>query len=106
MSQEDATCCGDYCGKCPNYQSSCRGCIPIHHTECPFVRCCLDHWIPHCGLCDEFPCHELESFRPDDRPGCPPGYHLANLRRRMQVGTQQWLDEQSDRWERLSQSKP
>ena len=87
----DAAFCGDYCGKCPNYPHTCAGCIPADHMNCAFVQCCLRQDIAHCGLCDDFPCQSLVNFVPDDRPGCPPGFHIENLRLRMQMGTGAWL---------------
>jgi hypothetical protein len=35
---------------------------------------------------------------PDDRVGCPPGYHVQNLRVRTEIGTAAWLEEQRARW--------
>jgi hypothetical protein len=86
--------CGDFCGKCPNYPVECRGCVPEGHQDCHFVHCCLDKGIEHCGLCVEFPCQRLRTFVPDDRPESPPGYHIMNLRARLTMGTEAWLEGQ------------
>ncbi len=91
MNKAEAAFCGDYFGKCPNYPDECRGCIPPLHMDCYFVKCCLDKRIAHCGYCEDSPCQKLSEFVPDDRPGCPPGYHVENLRLRMRIGTEAWL---------------
>ena len=92
--------CGDYCGKCPNYLNTCRGCVPDNHLDCHFVKCCLEQSIEHCGFCKDFPCEKLQQFVPDDRPECPRGYHIENLRVRKAVGTEEWLKLQRVKWKR------
>ena len=98
IAVHEAGFCGDFCGKCPNYQNGCRGCVPQDHGNCYFVRCCLERDIEHCGLCVDFPCEKLSAFVPDDRPGCPAGYHIMNLRARLTVGTKTWLQGQKGDW--------
>lgn len=98
MQENLAGFCGDYCGKCPNFPSTCVGCVPESHADCRFVTCCLSKGIEHCGLCEDFPCRELAAFVPDDRPECPPGYHIANLRDRQKIGTVGWLEKQQRKW--------
>jgi len=98
MSHPEAAFCGVYCGKCPNYPDKCRGCLPQDHMDCYFVKCCLGKDIEHCGLCEEFPCKKLNDFVPDDRPECPKGYHLENLRERVAIGTMEWLEIQRKKW--------
>ena len=94
----EAAFCGDWCGKCPNYQGTCPGCLLELHKDCHFVRCSLARGLEHCGLCEGLPCEKLKAFVPDDRPGCPPGYHVENLRRRAKIGTEAWLAEQREAW--------
>jgi len=98
MNYPEAAFCGDYCGKCPNYPDKCSGCIPSFHADCYFIQCCLEKRIEHCGLCEDFPCKKLSEFVPDDRPECPPGYHLENLRERKTMGTEAWLALQRTKW--------
>jgi hypothetical protein len=93
-----ASSCGDYCPKCPHYPNECSGCNLYAHPDCFFLICCADKKIEHCGQFNELPCEKLSSFVPDDRSECPKGYHIANLRRRSQIGTQSWLDEQAIFW--------
>jgi len=90
--------CGDYCGKCTSYSSECAGCVPDGHADCHFVNCCAEKQIQHCGLCGDFPCLYLIEFCPDDHPGCPPGYHIQNLKARARIGTGAWLEEQKRKW--------
>jgi len=90
--------CGDYCGKCRNYPRACAGCLPDLHQDCYFARCCQTKGIEHCGWCQEFPCEKLRTFVPDDRPGCPLGYHTMNLRARLTIGTEAWLEGQRKEW--------
>ncbi|HVP93121.1 MAG TPA: DUF3795 domain-containing protein [Acidobacteriota bacterium] len=101
MSSREATFCGDYCGKCPNYPAKCYGCVPALHMDCYFVKCCMERRIEHCGLCEDFPCQKLQEFVPDDRPECPNGYHIESLRGRRVVGTEAWLSLQRAKWKRL-----
>ena len=98
MSDPLAGSCGDYCGKCPNWPEECKGCIPEDHGDCRFVRCCTERRIEHCGLCADFPCAELAAFCPDDRPGCPTGYHIENLKARAEMGTANWLERERKKW--------
>jgi len=98
MNYSEAAFCGDYCGKCPNYPEKCHGCVPSVHMDCYFVKCCLEKGIEHCGFCEDFPCKKLSDFVPDDRPECPTGYHVENLRARMAIGTEAWLKVQREKW--------
>ena len=93
--------CGDFCGKCPNYPKECQGCIPSLHEECSFTQCCMKQSLEHCGLCSNFPCETLVAFVPDDRPECPPGYHIRNLTERMSMGTASWIESEKRRWNRV-----
>lgn len=95
-----AAICGDYCAKCPNYPAECQGCSLEAKPECRFVVCCVNKRIEHCGQCESLPCAALAKFVPDDSEGCPPGYHIENLRRRVAVGTERWLHEQRFKWGR------
>jgi len=98
MNYSEVAFCGDYCGKCPNYPEKCHGCVPSDHMDCYFVKCCLEKGIEHCGFCEDFPCKKLSDFVPDDRPECPTGYHVENLRTRMAIGTEAWLKVQREKW--------
>lgn len=90
--------CGDYCGKCTNHPTRCRGCTLDGHPECHFLQCTLSRAIEHCGLCDDFPCQALSEFVPDDHPDLPLGYHIENLRHRAWIGTRAWLWEMAETW--------
>ena len=41
---------------------------------------------------------DFSEFVPNDRPECPPGYHLENLRERKTMGTEAWLALQRTKW--------
>ena len=71
----------------------------VKAPACEMRKCCLEKGIGHCGFCGLLPCKELAEFVPDDRPGCEPGYHIRELRRRVEIGTEAWLKEQQDKWE-------
>jgi hypothetical protein len=101
LNTHEAGCCGDFCGKCPDYPDQCAGCIPTDHMDCYFVKCCVERSLEHCGFCGDFPCKRLRDFVPDDRPGCAPGYHIEELRRRKTVGTETWLGTQREKWKDL-----
>ena len=105
MNYSEAAFCGDFCGKCPNYQAKCPGCVPELHRNCHFVKCCSEKNIEHCGLCKYFPCEKLVKFVPDDRPGCPPGYHIQNLELRRDIGTRAWLESQRQKWSTLNKPR-
>ena len=94
----EAGACGDFCGKCPNFPGSCRGCVPEDHQECHFVACCGPKGLEHCGLCPQFPCERLVAFVPDDRESRPRGYHIEALKERTRIGTKAWLEQQRRRW--------
>jgi len=97
--------CGDYCGKCPNYPDKCPGCIPQNKSHCHFVKCCTARSLDHCGTCVDFPCRELAQFRPDDRQGCYPGYHVDSLADRGKMTLREWLTREEQRWAHLKPSK-
>lgn len=90
--------CGDFCGKCPQYPQSCAGCIPSLHPECTFIQCCTAKSVNHCGECGDFPCEPLLHFVPDDRPECPPGYHIENCKKRNSMGTDSWIESEIRKW--------
>ncbi len=99
MNHPLAAYCGDYCGRCPQYGTECRGCEPSAHPDCHFINCCQEKFIQHCGLCDEFPCETLRNFVPDNGPKCPAGFHVENLRNRVIVGTEAWIEAQQAKFE-------
>lgn len=98
MSLLKAGFCGDYCGKCENYPEHCKGCNPVVHSSCEFIKCCMEHGVAHCGFCDDFPCDKISNFVPDDSPCSEKGYHLKNLEDRIRMGTKQWVKLQENLW--------
>lgn len=83
--------CGDYCGRCDNHPSKCKGCLPQDHPECFFIKCCLQREIEHCGCCSDFPCQKLADFVPDDNAKLPVKYHIRDATLRRILGTKLWL---------------
>lgn len=78
--------CGLECGTCDWRESTgCPGCHEgrgkMFWGECALAACCLGKGLPHCGLCAEFPCGQLEAFAYDKEHGDPQGSRINNLRR-------------------------
>lgn len=62
------TACGGDCTGCEHYISSeCEGCnanggkcIKMWQNGCKICKCCKEHGVQFCGICEEFPCEWLE----------------------------------------------
>ncbi len=116
--------CGLYCGACYHYRASsydsdrlsaeaarrgrnvegftCQGCrsdqlyIYPGCAQCEIRACADDRGILHCGLCAEFPCDRIRAFQNDGRV-----HHLdivTQLERLREIGAEQWLAEQKQKW--------
>jgi hypothetical protein len=100
--------CGIYCGGCEYLGEMCKGCgaekgeifwtksdeIPL--DVCPLWKCCVDEkQLEHCGLCSEFPCKiYLEMKDPEDpEADLHKKQNIESLRRRVEIGTEKWLEE-------------
>ncbi|MBS7616407.1 hypothetical protein KEJ45_04340 [Candidatus Bathyarchaeota archaeon] len=70
----------------PKLSTKIGGCFSSDKKDCHFVKCCLNREIENFGFC-----LELSEFCPDDRPECPQGYRLENLRIRRVIRTEAWL---------------
>ena len=96
QSRRLASVCGRYCGACDAYLGgTCCGCGyqlgKTRRGECPIFECCiLLRGLEHCGLCMDFPCQVFVSHA---RPLDVARLYKA-LRRRADIGTSAWLDEQ------------
>jgi hypothetical protein len=94
-----AAVCGRYCGDCDAYLDEiCCGCgYQLGQTrrgECAVYQCCvLERGLEHCGMCLDFPCQVFVSHA----PAIDVARHYRALRRRAEVGTIAWLDEQENR---------
>ena len=91
--------CRKYCGACEYYGVECEGCgaqggAPVW-GECDIYRCCIEEWgFEFCGECDEFPC-EMYS-KAIEHPSFPSREMLEeSISRRLVIGTEAWLEEQS-----------
>lgn len=86
--------CGQYCGVCDSYDANeCRGCAyqlgSTRHGECAIFQCCIgERGLEHCGLCEKFPCQRFLSSGPD----VGKQRRRAELERRLEEGTDQWLE--------------
>jgi hypothetical protein len=78
----------------------CHGCrsdkLTTSCTGCAIRECAAKRGVLHCGLCVEFPCHQLKAFQHDGRI-----HHIVvldNLESLRRHGPMQWLSEQEQRW--------
>lgn len=92
-----AAVCGEYCRRCgPVSTASCQGCayqlgITPAGEECRIYFCAVaQRGLEHCGLCPDFPC---SLFLTSAEPAVVER-RVRALRRRAEIGTERWLDEQ------------
>jgi hypothetical protein len=96
MRRKQAAVCGRYCGDCEAcLEGTCCGCgYQLGQTprgECAVYQCCIvERGLAHCGLCVDFPCQVFLSHAPP----VDVAHHYRALRRRAQIGTIAWLEEQ------------
>jgi hypothetical protein len=96
LTRRLAAVCGRYCAACDACQDGyCCGCAyqlgRTRRGECPVFACCIvERGLEHCGLCPDFPCQVFVSHAP---PLEVARLYKA-LRRRAEIGTPAWLDEQ------------
>jgi hypothetical protein len=103
-----AAACGVYCGSCELLGKQCSGCgyvdgspfwvASVGMTVCPLHDCCRKQKsLEHCGLCDGFPCDVFLGMRDpswtDEQFQESLDRRRNALRRRTEVGTEQWLSE-------------
>jgi hypothetical protein len=98
MSRRLAAVCGRFCGACDAYQQgACCGCgYQLGQTrrgECAVFQCCiLTQGLEHCGMCSDLPCQLFAGHAPP----LDVARHYRALRRRTEIGTVAWLEEQGD----------
>ena len=102
--------CGIYCGACPSFQRTCRGCGSEDRDQrrrskwgCRLRKCCFEKRDSDlCIECEDFPCRDHRSKLSDSHPGDPRFAYrhetVTNLRRVREVGIDLWLEEQGTRW--------
>ncbi len=105
-----ASVCGFYCGSCVYLNGPCAGCLPLEgkpfwagempEATCLIYDCCRNEKeFEHCGLCPELPCSVFLGLRDpsmsDEAFKESLDRRVSNLRRRVQIGTEAWLDEVS-----------
>ena len=64
---KNITPCGENCELCEHKSNNgCQGCketdgkcVKMWKDGCYVYKCCIEHDVPFCGLCKEFPCKWL-----------------------------------------------
>ncbi len=59
--------CGIHCNDCERKgKVGCTGCLtmamPFWGAPCGVKSCCEDKKLPHCGVCDQFPCEMMATM--------------------------------------------
>lgn len=102
--------CGVYCGACPAFDKTCRGCGSDDRQQkrtskfsCKLRRCSFEvKDVDHCFQCDEYPCAKLLDKLPRSHPDDPRFQYrveaLDNAERIKEVGVEAWLEEQNVKW--------
>ena len=103
IKSEYAAVCGTFCGSCEFLRKSCNGCLAqkgrVFWGICERYQCCVEkRRLEHCGLCEEFPCHWFD-WNPEELDEATFATNrqqsVSNLRRRCEIGTSMWLEEQA-----------
>jgi hypothetical protein len=102
--------CGIYCGACPSYNRSCRGCGSEDVDQkrkskwaCKIRTCCFGKKnLEFCFQCGEFPCGEYRRKLVDSHPGDARFRYrhevMGSLDRIRTIGVERWLVEQEEKW--------
>ncbi len=77
MDFNHITACGGDCTGCEHFRLyECEGCnnnggkcVKMWENGCPICRCCKEHNVLFCGLCNEFPCDFLKNTLTWDKGG-------------------------------------
>ena len=99
--------CGLYCGICLDHMNAeCHGCGcscgqcagKWHGERCLIAQCVHSGKLESCAQCKDLPCTRLIQFAVDPvwRTHAP---CIENLRRRREIGTKAWLEEQEAHWQ-------
>ncbi len=110
VNVDHAAVCGLCCSICEYRESNpCGGCLAVEGRPtwvdqvdlevCPLYECCVtERGLEHCGMCDDLPC---EQFLSSHDPSLGPEEaredirrRAETLRRRRDIGTRRWLEEQ------------
>ena len=100
-----APACGLYCGICSDkINGECHGCgcecgcAGIWHFEhCNIAKCVNSRDLESCADCEELPCTLLIQFT-NDPIWTTHSVCIENLRRRKEIGTKKWIEEQQEYW--------
>ncbi|MDY6865461.1 MAG: DUF3795 domain-containing protein [Halobacteriota archaeon] len=110
----NATVCGlcclacDFQGKlCIKPCSAARG--KMRWGQCQIYLCCEDKGYEHCGLCPDFPgCEpmvEIEGIEKRLNIPIDNKLRMKNLKRRMELGTKNWIDEMVEEYKNRDRQK-
>lgn len=102
--------CGVYCGACPSFNKSCKGCSSedTHQNRkskwgCKIRNCCYyEKKLDYCAYCDQFPCqifdNKLRSTHQND-PRFTYRYEIPKLVTRLKsMSVEAYLEFQKQRW--------
>ncbi|MDY6930938.1 MAG: DUF3795 domain-containing protein [Halobacteriota archaeon] len=77
--------------------------------QCQIYLCCEEKGYEHCGLCPDFPdCKpmiDIEGIEKRLNIPIDNKLRMKNLRRRMQLGTEKWIDEMQEEYKNRNQQK-
>lgn len=101
--------CGVYCGACPSFGMTCRGCGSEDRKQkrtskwhCSIRRCCLlEKCLNLCSQCPDFPCNTIGKLRnshPKDEKYRYRHEIYQNLSEIQKQGIEEWLQSQEEKW--------
>jgi len=102
-----ATVCGLCCSVCSLAGKICNEPCSIAKGEmiwglCPIYACCAEKGFEHCGFCPDFPnCEPMKYIEDLEKTlGIPMNNKIRarNLKRRMEIGTEKWIEEMESRF--------
>lgn len=102
--------CGIYCGACPSFEISCRGCSAASPEQkrtswqgCRIRQCCFStHAFTTCAECDQFPCTLIHKKLINPHPEDPRYAYRREVTQNMaqfrQRGLADYLHYQQEKW--------
>ncbi len=108
--REELAPCGVFCGACPSFDKSCRGCASENRNQerkskwgCKIRNCCyVKKEIAHCAFCEEFPCELVDKKLLDSHPGETKFKYRHELtssaEKIKKLGAEKFIETQRARW--------
>lgn len=102
--------CGVYCGACPSYRKSCKGCASGDKDQgrcskwsCAIRNCCYnERRLDYCIQCNEFPCKIINKKLLSSHHGDPRYNYRFEIpfifTKLTELGVEKYLDFQISRW--------